>query len=88
MFIFLMFSFLMLHSCSRQDDKDTIQLGIGTGLPTPTSAVGPPHDLLGYQIPETVQFPFNHLVLRWNIFGRPLMFPLFKVQDFPNMERE
>ena len=59
-----------------------------TGLPTPNIGFRLPHDLLGYQVPETVQFPFNHPILRWNLFSRPRLLPHLKVPDFPNTEHE
>ena len=54
----------------------------------PASAVGPPYDLLGYEIPETVLFLFDHPVLCRNLFGRPRLLPQLKVPDFPDMECE
>ena len=46
------------------------------------------HNLLGYLIPETVPFLFNHPILCWDSLGHPCLLPELKVLDFPDMEHE
>ena len=88
MFIFFMSFLLMLHSHSQSYDKDTIQLVLVQVYLLLTSAVRPPHDLLGYRVPKTVHLPFGHLILHWDLFGHSLLLPALKVQDLPNTEHE
>ena len=61
-------------------------IGIVPVYQLPTLAVRLPHDLLGYRLPKTVQFPFDHLILCWNLFSHPWLLPQLKVPDFPDTE--
>ena len=80
-YVYLSYVFLLyVLSCSRTDDKDTIQLV----LPVTKTTIY----LLDYQTPKTVSLLFNHPILRWNFLGHPCLLPQFKVSDFPDMEHE
>ena len=84
-------SFLMFTSSwfitliTKQWGHNTIGNGTTVYL-LPTLAVRLPHNLIGYQIPETVHL--THQVLCWYLLHCPLCFPPLKVQDFLNMECE
>ena len=88
-FTFLVFiPFLMLHSCSRQHDKDTIQLVLIHRSTTSDIGCQTATWSLDYWTPETVHLPVYHPILHWNSLGHPLSLPPIKVQDFLNTERE
>ena len=62
--LFLMSFILMWHSHSQHTTR--LQFNwYSTGLPFLTLVVRLPHNLLGYQVPETVHLSFNHLILCW-----------------------
>ena len=84
--VYLMFFFCSyVSSCSQTRWQGHNLIGVVQVYWLSTSAVGPPHDLLGYWNPKTVPFLFN-LILCWNFLSCPRLLPQFKVLDFPDME--
>ena len=86
-------SFLMFTSSwfitliTKQWGHNTIGNGTTVYL-LPKLAVRLPHNLIGYQIPETVHFPFPWPILCWNLLSHPCLLPQLKVPDFPDTECE
>ena len=87
LFLLLRLSFLCFIPLTTTRQGHSL-IGIGTGLPIPDIGCQTATQSLGYRVPETVHLPFNHPILHWNLLHDLLHFPLFKVQDFLNMEHK